>query len=95
MFSVSFPLSILDMSSTSLISPSRCLLDSVIFARQSFTRSVLSILDIAIVVMPTIPFIGVRMSWLMLERNSLFALFAFVASFLASSSSCICCCDSL
>ena len=33
MFSVIFPLSILDISSTSLISPSRCLLDSAILRR--------------------------------------------------------------
>ena len=38
-FKVILPLSILDMSSTSLIKPSRCLLERVIFRRQFCTWS--------------------------------------------------------
>ena len=90
-FSDSLPLSILDMSSTSLISPSRCLLDRAIFFRQLWTCWMSSMLAVAIAVMPTMAFIGVRISWLMLERNSLLALLAWTASRLAWSSSIICC----
>ena len=75
-FSVSLPSSIFDMSSTSLISPSRCLLDSVTFFKQSCTRMGSWIFAMAIAVMPTMPFIGVRISWLILDKNSLFAWFA-------------------
>ena len=38
--------------------------------------------------MPMMPFIGVRISWLMFARNSLFALVAFSAASLAFASSC-------
>ncbi len=89
MFSVILPLSIFDMSSTSLIRPRRCLLESVIFFRQFCTCCLSSILAVAIAVIPTIAFMGVRISWLMLERNSLFALVALTASSLAFSSSSI------
>ena len=89
-FSVSLPLSILDMSSTSLMSPSRCRLERVIFRRQSRTWSGLSMFAVAMAVMPTIAFIGVRMSWLMLERNSLLAWLASSASFWARSTSSSC-----
>ena len=94
----SLPLSILDISSISLISPSRCRLDTLIFFRQERTLGGLSRLLMARLVIPIIPFIGVRISWLILERNSFFALLersaearARSAVFLASSSSCICC----
>ena len=73
---VSFPLSIFDISSTSLIRPSRCLLDKAIFLRQCCTCSISSMCVVAIAVIPTIAFIGVRISWLMFERNSLLALVA-------------------
>ena len=79
-FSVSLPLSILDISRTSLIRPSRCWLDREIFRRQEATRSGLSILAAAMAVMPTMAFMGVRMSWLILERNSLLARLARSAS---------------
>ena len=92
-FNVSFPFSIFDISRTSLISPSKCLLESDIFFKQSFTRLGSSMFAMAIVVIPTIPFIGVRISWLILDRKSLFALFARIASCLALSSSYICCWD--
>ena len=79
-FRVSLPLSILDISSTSLMRPSRCLLDREIFCRQEATCSRLSRLAAAMAVMPTMAFMGVRMSWLMLERNSLLARLARSAS---------------
>ena len=90
---LSFPVSIFDISSTSLISPRRCLLESVIFLRQSTTLGVSSIFARAIAVIPTTPFIGVRISWLMLDRNSLLALLARTASCRASFNSRICCCE--
>ncbi len=71
-----FPDSILLMSSTSLISPSKCLLDEVIFFRHSETLPGSSRWEAAMAVMPTIAFIGVRISWLILERNVVFAAFA-------------------
>ncbi len=40
--------------------------------------------------MPTMALMGVRMSWLMLERNSLLAWLAWMASRRALSSSAIC-----
>ena len=90
-FSVILPLSILDISSTSLISPSKCLLDMVIFFRQFWTCCLLSRLAVAMAVMPTMAFMGVRMSWLMLDKNSLFALLALSASRWARTSARICC----
>ena len=47
----------------------------------------------AIAVIPMIAFIGVLISWLMLDRNVLFARLALSASFLAISNSLICCRD--
>ena len=66
---VILPLSIFDMSSTSLISPSKCLLDSEIFLREFCTCSLSSICAVAIAVMPTIALIGGRMDILKLERD--------------------------
>ena len=86
-FRLILPLSIFDISNTSLISPSKCLLESMILRRQFFTWSLLSILAVAIAVMPTMAFIGVRISWLIFDKNSLLALFAFSASCLARSAS--------
>ncbi len=86
-FKVILPLSILDMSSTSLISPSRCWLEREIFFRQCCTCWRFSILAVAIAVMPTMAFMGVRMSWLMLDKNSLFALLACSAARWAFSAS--------
>ena len=59
---VNLPLSILDISKTSFISPSRCLLDNAIFLRQFFTCFGSSIWAVAIAVIPVIAFIGVRIS---------------------------------
>jgi len=77
---VIFPLSMRDISNTSLISPSKCLLDLVILPRQSSTLSWLSIFAPAIAVIPTIAFIGVRMSCDIFDKNSVFKLFALFAA---------------
>ena len=74
--SVIFPLSILLISSISLISPNKCLLDFVIFARQSFTFSLSLICVPAIAVIPIIAFIGVLISCDILDRNCVFAALA-------------------
>ena len=85
---VNLPLSILDISKTSLISPNRCLLDNVIFLRQLCTCSRSSMWAVAMAVMPTIAFMGVRISWLILAKNSLLALLDSSAVWRAFSSSC-------
>ena len=79
------PLSIFAISSTSLIRPSKCRLEAVIFVRQSFTRSGSSKYIEAMAVSPIMEFIGVRMSWLMELRKSVFARLARSASQKASS----------
>ena len=84
---VNLPLSILDISRTSLISPNRCLLDNVIFLRQFRTCFRSSMWAVAMAVMPTIAFMGVRISWLIFARNSLLALFASSAACRAFSNS--------
>ena len=81
-----FPLSIFAMSSTSLMSPSKWRLEVVIFVRQSFTRSGSSRYIDAMAVSPMMEFMGVRMSWLMEFRTSVFARLARAASRTASSS---------
>ena len=73
------------MSSTSLMSPSKCRLEVVIFVRQSFTRSGSSRYIEAMAVSPMMEFMGVRMSWLMELRKSVFARLARSASRKASS----------
>ena len=75
-----FPFSMRDISSTSLINPSRWRLDLVIFPRQSITRSGWSIFAPAMAVIPTIAFIGVRISWDIFDKNSVFDLFALLAA---------------
>ena len=77
---LTFPLSILDISSTSLIRLSRCLLEVFIFSRQSLIFSGDSRLAWAIVVMPMIAFMGVRISWDMEERKLVLAAFATLAA---------------
>lgn len=86
---VNFPLSILDISKTSFISPNRCLLDNVIFLRQFCTCFWSSMWAVAIAVMPTIAFMGVRISWLIFAKNSLFALLDSTAFWRASFNSSI------
>ena len=77
-------LSILDMSSTSLISISRCLEEKVILDRQSSTRAGSSTEAAAMVVMPIMAFKGVRISWLIRDKNSLLAVLACSAASMAS-----------
>ncbi len=83
---VSLPASIFEKSSISLISSRRFspLLRTVsAYCRCSGSRSVSSSRP----VMPITPFIGVRISWLMVARNSLLALVASSALSRASASS--------
>ena len=77
----SLPDSMRLMSSTSLMRESRWLEELMIFLRYSCTRSRLSMFVSASVVKPIMAFMGVRMSWDMLERKSVLArLAAFAAS---------------
>ena len=76
---VVLPLSIWLISNTSLISASRWRLDEEILPRQSKTRSLSSICAMAMVVIPMIPFIGVRISWDILERKFVLAALAWLA----------------
>ena len=80
LFNVICERSILLMSRISLMRLSRWLDETDIFFRQSATFSLSSRCAVASVVIPMIAFIGVRISWLMAERKSLFARFAFLAS---------------
>ena len=79
-------LSALDISRMSFTSPSRNFEEVSIFARQSAVSGGLS-LPWARRVMPIMPLSGVRMSWLMRDRNSDFAAFAAFACSMASASS--------
>jgi len=79
-FRRSFPLSTLDRSRMSLIKVRRWSLARLILVRQSSTCAGLSTLRLAMAVMPTIAFIGVRISWDMEERNSVLALLALSAA---------------
>lgn len=54
----------------------RSLEESSIFLKQSSTRSRLSRFFMAMAVIPTMPFMGVRISWDMLERKRLLARLA-------------------
>ena len=85
----SLPLSILDMSSTSLMRSSNRLDDLVILFRHSNMLSALCTFALAISVMPTIPFMGVRISCDMLDKNSLLAWFAWFALSQASFKACV------
>ena len=75
-FSTVLPASILLMSSTSLMSPSRCWLEAVIFRVYSRTFSGFSASRASRAAKPTMAFMGVRMSWLMLLRKALLARLA-------------------
>ena len=77
-------LSIFDISSTSLISISKCLEEKVIFERQSSTLAGSLTTAAAMVVIPMMAFNGVRISWLILDKNSLFAMLACSAFVIAS-----------
>ena len=67
------PDSIFDISRTSLISSRRWAPERLILERQSFTFSVFCRLLSAITVIPRMAFMGVRISWLIRDRNSDFA----------------------
>ena len=56
-----------------MINDKRCLEENAIFDRQSFTRFLSSRFAPAIVVMPTMMFMGVRISWDIRERKSFLA----------------------
>ena len=74
-----FPASILLISKTSLIIPNRCCDEISILSAYSITLSLLSASCLIKEVIPIIAFIGVRISCDILDRNSVFALFAFSA----------------
>ena len=69
------PLSIFDMSSTSLIRLSRCCDDAWMVARHSSVFSQFPALSRAICVMPMMALMGVRMSCDIFAKNVLFAWF--------------------
>ena len=79
-------LSIFDISSTSLISISRCLEEKVILERQSSALAGSSSEAAAIAVILMMAFKGVRISWLIRDRKSLFAMLARSAVSMASCS---------
>ncbi len=85
-----FPLSIRLMSKMSLIKLSRWLLEERTLLRQSFTWALLSIWETAMVVKPIIAFIGVRISWDMLDRKVVLALLAYWACKRASCKAWVC-----
>ena len=70
------PDSILVMSSTSLMRESRWDAAPRILVMQSRTRALLSKLSSAMSSIPIMPLMGVRMSWDMLDRNSVLATLA-------------------
>ena len=88
--SVIFPVSILDISRISLSSDKRYLDEVSILSKQSFTRTGSSIFNLPMVLIPIIAFIGVLISWLILERKSDLALLAAFAAARASLKSCSC-----
>ena len=86
-----FPLSMRDISSTSLTRLSKCPDEPSIFCRQSRTLSLSSIFFSAISVIPIMPLIGVRISCDIWERKSLFAMLAAFAASAASFSRALAC----
>ena len=83
---LSLPLSTLEMSRMSLISVSKWLLARLIFRRLSLTVTWSSVFFPAIVVSPMIAFMGVRISWDMVDRKSVLARFAWSAATAAAFS---------
>ena len=67
---LTFPDSILDISSTSLISSSKCAPESWIFFRQSAVFFSSPSVFSAMAVIPRMAFIGVLISWLILDKKS-------------------------
>ncbi len=82
---LTWPASTRAMSSTSLMSPSRCFPPLTICVTHSASRGLSSRISSSCP-NPRIALSGVRSSWLMRERNSLLARFAASASFFACSS---------
>ena len=78
--------SILFISRMSFIICSRKLPESIIWSMHS-SFFFISVLDRPIAAMPSIAFIGVLISWLILDKKSVFARLAFIASSLFC---CIC-----
>ena len=74
-----FPASILLISRTSLIIPNRCCDELSILSAYSITFALLPASCLIKDVIPMIAFIGVRISCDILDRKSVFALFAFSA----------------
>ena len=70
------PLSIFDISSTSFISRSKCLLETLILLKQPLTFSGSNKLALAIAVIPIMAFIGVRISCDIDDRKLLLARLA-------------------
>ena len=91
-----WPDSILEKSRMSLMTPSRCCPDDCTASAHSRCCGC-SGLSISNSFMPSTPFIGVRISWLMVARNSLLAALAASANSLACSNSTVrsaTCCSS-
>ena len=86
----SFPLSILAMSRMSFKRLTMYFDDDLILRKSSFIASGLSNSSSANSAMPITPFIGVRKSWLMRERKSLFEALAFSACSMAFESFSFC-----
>ena len=84
--SIMRPDSIRDMSRMSLIRFRRCSAEDPICSRYSLVSSGVSGSCRAMLSRPMIAFIGVRISWLMLDRNAVFARFASSAAARASLS---------
>ena len=85
-FKTTLPLSIFDTSNISLIRLNRCWPDAIIFFVYSRTLSGFSASFASSVVKPRTAFIGVRMSWDILERNIVLELLAIWAACNASAS---------
>ena len=79
------PDSMRDISSISLMMPSRCSADVLLFLRYSFTLSDAVGSFMAMLFKPMMAFMGVRISWLMLDRNVVLALLASSAMVSASA----------
>jgi len=81
--STSFPAWILEKSRMSFITVRSPIAESEMASTYSFCSGYRSVVKSSSV-MPITPFMGVRISWLMLAKNSLFARLALSADFLAS-----------
>ena len=87
---ITLPLSIFDILKILLISSSKWAELLPILLRQSSVLTLFSIFCLAIVVIPMIAFMGVRISWLICDKKALFASLAVCAATKASFNSCCC-----